>query len=287
MSSGRIVILAAGMSSRMKNSVAAGVPQDLHRDAERLPKGMIPVGRNGRPFLDYLLHNAFVAGYRDVVLVTNERDVTIRTYYGNDARAKELAGVRFTFAVQHIPEGRTKPLGTADAIHCALLSRPDWAGGHFTVCNSDNLYSVHALRLMNDASLPSALLDYDREALEFEKERSLAYAVIDTDERGFLRQLIEKPSPEVAAALEQRDGRVGVSMNIYRLNYDRILPVVESLPLHPERNEKELPVAVSVMRDRYPDEVRVIRIAEHVPDLTSKSDLEVVKKYLEEEFPEL
>ena len=285
MSSGRIVILAAGMSSRMKNSAAEGIPDALQREAERLPKTMIPVGRNGRPFLDFLLKNVFTAGYRDVVIVTNEKDETIRAYYGNDAREDDFPGLRFTFAVQRIPEGRTTPLGTADAVHCGLLARPEWAGGYCTICNGDNLYSVHALRTMNDDALPSALVDYDRDALLFAKERALTYAVIDADEQGYLRQLIEKPTPEQAETLEQRDGRVGVSMNLYRLNYTRILSVMESLPVHPIRNEKELPMAVTRMLERFPQEVKVIRTAEHVPDLTSKSDLSVVREYLEKEFP--
>jgi glucose-1-phosphate thymidylyltransferase/glucose-1-phosphate adenylyltransferase len=256
----------------------------LLRDAERVPKSMIGVGEAGRPFLDYLLMNAGAAGYSDVVLVVGASDVSMRGYY-TAARAAEFSrGMRVSFAEQPIPPGRTKPPGTADALRCGLASRPDWSGSRFTVCNSDNLYSREALRDMLATPHEAALIDYDRSSLEFERERIEQFAVLSKDADGYLLSIVEKPSQEEIASLAGPDGRVGVSMNIFRLDYDVIMPYLLRVPMHPVRKEYELPTAVALLAADHPRTVMTLPRAEHVPDLTSRDDLSLVQRYLSREF---
>ena len=66
-----IVIMAAGASSRMRESLDSPDPgmKEAVRMLSGLPKAMIPVGPQGRPFLDYLLLNVAKAGYSDAVIV--------------------------------------------------------------------------------------------------------------------------------------------------------------------------------------------------------------------------
>src|SRR5258708_15375713 len=147
MPGGNIVVLAGGISSRMKQHSPNLLDADLKKDAETKSKAMIGVGEGKRPFLDYLLRNIFRAGYDDAVIVVNDRDTMIREYYltsGATGKKKWFEGLKISFAVQTIPPQRNKPLGTADALLEALLSKPEWKGKNFTVCNSDNLYSVLA-----------------------------------------------------------------------------------------------------------------------------------------------
>ncbi len=270
------MILAAGIGSRMKKPPAESKIDDprLVRDADVKPKAMIGVGKDSHPFLDYLLHNAREAGYRDVVLVVSDKDEYIRPYYGSDKPG--TGGTRdlsISFAEQTIPEGRTKPLGTADALLQALVLRKDWAGQKFTVCNSDNLYSVHALQLLRETPHDNALIAYDRTALEFAEERIQKFAVLMNDDAGYLRCIIEKPSDEEVARAKDSSGRIRVSMNIFALSYSQILPVLEGVPLNPDRNEKELPQAVNMLASDYQREVMTYPLSEHVPDLTSKDDI--------------
>lgn len=274
-----LVILAGGISSRMKKGGSQAEPMDpaLKRQAEEMSKSMIGVGEGGRPFLDYLLHNARGAGYRDIVIVIGERDRSVQEYYGGSSVA---------FAVQKIPAGRTKPLGTADALLQALSVTPRWRGQQFTVCNSDNLYSPRAFRLLLECSSPGSMIDYDRAALNFEPERIGQFAVIEKDPQGYLLNIIEKPAPELIERVRDRTGHVGVSMNIWRLPYDLILPCLEQVPLHPIRLEKELPVAVAMMIHEHPGSVLAIPLAEPVPDLTNQSDIPRVQEFLRKEFPE-
>jgi glucose-1-phosphate adenylyltransferase len=281
-----IVILAGGISSRMKKTAANSTSLDprLRRDAEQKAKSMIGVGDNSRPFLDYLLYNIAHAGYHQVVIVIGEKDQSIRDYYNDGKGAALFRGLNIQYAVQPIPAGRQKPLGTADALWHALKAAPGWRGQSFTVCNSDNLYSREALRLLREDTHNNALIDYDRAGLQFTPERILAFAAIKKDADSFLQDILEKPSPQEIADAADAKGRIGVSMNIFRLSYNQILPCLETVPLHPLRQEKELPAAVKMLVDQNSRAVFTIPRSEHVPDLTLQSDILPVKEYLRKKY---
>jgi glucose-1-phosphate thymidylyltransferase len=286
MPGGRLAILAGGISSRMKKSNADGaaVDESLISDANNKTKSMIGVGKDKRPFLDYLLYNAREAGYKDVVIVVGERDESIRNYYGPKDRDNDFFGLNISYAIQFIPAGRQKPLGTADALLQGLKAKTDWSGGRFTVCNSDNLYSVKALRTVRLDDHQNVMIDYDRNALQFPWSRIERFAVTLKDDAGYLTDIIEKPTEDEIKSAAGRDGFVGVSMNIFGLQYDMFLPYLERVPPHPVRDEKELPEAVKLMaRDRLKS-VYTIPLSEHVPDLTDKGDILPVKEYLETHF---
>jgi NDP-sugar pyrophosphorylase family protein len=283
---GKLVILAGGISSRMKKPANLDLDQTLIRDADEKSKSMIRVGDNYRPFLDYLLFNAKQAGYSDIVLVIGEKDSSIREYYGFADNNNEYKELSISYAVQPVPEDRIKPLGTADALYWGLKSKPEWEHSKFSVCNSDNLYSVKALTLMLNSPYLAALIDYDRSYLEFELSRIERFAVILKNEGGFLTDIIEKPSAEKIKEIEDITGFIGVSMNIFSLTYNLMLPILEKVPLHPERNEKELPEALKILANSIRDSVFVYPLKEHVPDLTSKEDIIQVKNYLQKNYPE-
>lgn len=285
----RLAILAGGISSRMKRPAEADikVDQSLVNDANLKAKSMIGVGNGGRPFLDYLLYNAKQAGYGDILIVIGENDDSIRGYYGKEDRDNDFYGMRISYAVQRIPSGKEKPIGTADALYQGLNSRGDWRGTRFTVCNSDNLYSVNALKMMTRYEYKNAMIDYDREALRFEPSRIERFAVTAKDDDGFLIDIIEKPSASRIKSMKGKNGFIGVSMNIFEFQYDMIHPFLEKVPFDPVRNEKELPTAVKMMVDAHPKSMFAYPLSEHVPDLTSKSDILPVKEYLEKHFANL
>ena len=283
-----VVILAGGVSSRMKRATQRGadVDEDLLRDAREKAKAMIRVGPGGRPFLDFCLANLAAAGYSEAVVVTGERDTSITDYYVGEGRASCFPSLALSYVVQRIPPGREKPLGTADALLCVLAVRPGWRGKKITVCNSDNLYSVGALKGLLADRHPNALIDYDRDALGFPPERTSQFSVLTLDHEGFVRDLVEKPGAGEIAASTRGDGRVGVSMNLFRLSCDDILPYLESIPLHPLRAEKELPVAVRMLATDRPRSVFAIPLSERVPDLTQVADIPEVFEFLKSQTPE-
>ena len=89
-----IVIMAAGASSRMRRSLEDST--DISSD---IPKAMIPVGPNGRPFLDYLLLNAARGGYSVVVIVVSESGEIIQQ---RDADPSEIWASIGPEAWQHL-----------------------------------------------------------------------------------------------------------------------------------------------------------------------------------------
>ncbi len=270
----------------MKRSAAAvdlqdGTPQ---ADAFNRPKSLIRLGDNDRPFLDYVLANARDAGYSDIVLVVSEHDTLIRTYYGPKDRGNAFHGLQISYAIQRIPEGREKPLGTADAVLCGALSKPEWRGSHFTVCNSDNIYSVEAFSTLLHSPHPNALIAYDTRGLRFPKEQEYNNALLEKDSEGYLTAILEKPGAEVFERHRREFGVVEVSMNIFRFNYDMIVPFLQATPLHPVRQEKETPGALTILLSQHPRSVFCYGRNEFVPDLTSSKDIPLMREYIAGHF---
>lgn len=284
----RAVILAGGISSRMKSpSAEARLDPELLKQAEERTKGMISVGEGGRPFLDYLLYNMKKADIDDVVIVVGERDDVLRQYYGLKDRDNEFHGLHITPAIQRIPEGRRKPMGTSDALLQALLVRPDWKGGDFIVCNSDNLYSVRVFTVLLDCDAPNALIDYERSGLEFAEARIAQFGITRKDRDGYLLEIVEKPPLEELEGLRSADGNLRVSMNIFRLNYEMIFTPLRDCPESPVRHEKELVTAVTAMVKLHPRSLKALPLKEHVPDLTYKDDIAVTSEYLRQHYSTL
>ena len=280
-----IVILAGGISSRMKKSAAAAkaIESSLVMDAAQKSKSMIGVGSDHRPFLDYVLFNIQESGYHEVVLLIGESDDSVREYYDSIRMQKSFPDLELTFVVQPIPSGRSKPLGTADAVMRSLEAMPQWKGSQFTVCNSDNLYTMHGLRLLLESSHPNSTIAYDRDALGFGPERIAQFGLMKIDREDYLVDILEKPTAgELAHA--GISGIPAVSMNLFRFSVNDILPFVREAPLHPIRLEKELPVAVRAMVRQNPRSMKTFRLAELVPDLTTVEDIPAVQDYLRKHF---
>ncbi len=283
-----LLILAAGNSSRMKRDLeAAGVDASLLLQANTMPKGMIGVGNNGRPFLDYQLFNASKGGFTEVAIVLNEKDTVTKPYYEQQMAENKAFGLHISFVYQRIPADRIKPLGTADAVHQALEQLPQWAAYNVTACNSDNLYSANVFRLLYQSPNQAALPSYHAYSMGFDDDKIKNCAILFVNKNGYLDKLIEKPNDEQIESCKAYSGRLGISMNIFSFDYELALSYMRSQPLNASRGEKEMPEAVSRMATEHSDLVKVYEISEIMPDLTSKADLKTVQDYLISNFPEL
>lgn len=281
----KLLIMAGGMSSRMKKAEGTeALDSTLVEQANTLPKGMIGVGKDGRPFMDYLIYNAHRAGYTEVLILKNPKDHVTKPYYDQLVAENKAWGITFKYATQQIAPDREKPAGTADAIQQALEQTPEWKGERFTVCNSDNLYSVKVLTLLKENPVQNAVVSYESIALGVAPERVKAFAVIKADEEGYLVEIIEKPNDEQIESARDKNGKIGVNMNVFHFNYDDILEYVSKEPFNPVRNERELPSAVMKMASENQKKVITVPVEENVPDLTSKGDITIVQQYLVEEF---
>ncbi|MFD2101518.1 sugar phosphate nucleotidyltransferase [Flagellimonas iocasae] len=283
-----LVILAGGTSSRMKREALnqEGLSSEQIKQANELSKGLIGVGQNGRPMLDYVLFNAKKAGYTKIYLVIGENGKKFREFYDADHKGI-FHGLQILFATQYVPEGRVKPFGTADALLQAVEQYPELNTERYSVCNSDNLYSIKAFEALRNISAPNAFIAYDRDAMQFSEERIARFALAKLDDKGHLLDIIEKPVANEVDAYKDENGKLRVSMNIFTFDGPKMYPFLKNCPVHPERNEKELPTALLNMLQEHPLTVIGIPFSEHVPDLTAKDDIIEMKKYLETHYPVL
>lgn len=271
-----LIILAGGASSRMNAS--------LKQEGSKVSKALIGMDKSGRPILDYLLFNAEKAGFKNVYLVVGEHAEGFKKCYGNKSKNNRFKGLNISYAIQYIPENRTKPFGTADALFQALEQYPNLLNETFTVCNSDNLYSVEAFSILKNSSDKNAFIAYDRDGLNFTMERISRFALVLLDSENYLVDIIEKPSADTIDSYKDSFGKFRVSMNIFKLNGKMIYPFLKDCPIHPERNEKELPSAILNLCHFFTKAMKGYLFNEHVPDLTSKEDIEVLKTYIEKHF---
>ena len=116
------------------------------------PKQTTPVDEYGHFLLHYSLFDAYRAGFRKVVFVVKEE--TAEEFRESVGPAVAAAfDVRYAYQKLDtlpegytVPDGRTKPWGTAHAVLCAA---PE-IDGPFAVINSDDYYGIEAYRLLYD-----------------------------------------------------------------------------------------------------------------------------------------
>lgn len=124
-----LLIMAAGMGSRF-----GGLKQ------------VEPVGPNGEFIIDYSIYDAIKAGYNKVVFIIKEENYDIfRETIGK--RIENKINVEYVFQkLEHIPNNfeipqeRTKPWGTAQAI----LEAKNIINEQFTIINADDFYGDDA-----------------------------------------------------------------------------------------------------------------------------------------------
>jgi len=280
-----LVILAGGTSSRMKKSLGnVNLSEEELINANTRSKALLGFGKNNRPILDFLLLNAEEAGYKNVTIIISEEGALFKEYYGKKLKNNPFNGLSISYVTQYIPKDRIKPLGTADALFQALEQSPNLQNDVFTVCNSDNLYSVKVLQALLTCKDPNAFINYDRDGLLFPMAKIERFALTLVNEKSHLLAIIEKPSKDKVDDYKDSLGKYRVSMNIFKFTGNEIYPFLRNCPVDPIRNEKELPTAILHMIKETPFYMKGISFTEHVPDLTSKEDISIMKSYINKHY---
>ena len=271
-----IVILAAGMSSRMKKSTDSSIGSTKADEANKKSKSLITFGN--KPFIYFLLENIVDAGFQNVIMVVGQ---DYEDFKNEMDKFPSISKINIEYAIQSIPENRVKPFGTADAVYQTMDQIDKLKNQSFCVCNSDNLYSTKSLKLIRENSYDNAVLAYDRDSLNFPKERVSSFSILMTNSEFNLVNFIEKPTQEQVEQNLDDNGKIRVSMNIFKFDGSQAFEFIKSCPVNPLRNEKELPSAIVNMISHDSLYMKGIPIAEHVPDLTSKSDIQIIQKLIE------
>lgn len=131
-----LVILAAGIGSRFGGGI----------------KQLESVGPNGEIIMDYSIHDALEAGFNKVVfIIRKDLEKDFREIIGN--RIEKITEVAYAFQELDdlpegfsLPEGRTKPWGTGQALlSCrGILKEP------FAVINADDYYGKEGFVKIHD-----------------------------------------------------------------------------------------------------------------------------------------
>jgi len=272
-----LIILAAGLSSRMKKSVSSkNLSKRSIEQANSRDKGLIGIDKNGRPLIHYLLINAKIAGFKVIYLVIGQNSDSFKSYFDEN----KYDGLDIEFAVQYLEKNKLKPSGTADALFQAITQFPILKSSNFCVCNSDNLYSAKALRSIRSTSFSNAFISYDKSFLNFSSEKVSSFSILKLNKNGYLVNILEKPTTKDFDLFKDNGGKIRVSMNLFKFNGSVFYDYLKNCPFDVLRNEKELPTAVLNLAKDKPSSVYGIPFEEHVPDLTSKDDIIVLNKLL-------
>ena len=291
-----LVVLAAGMGSRY-----GGLKQ------------IDPVGSQGEAILDYSIYDAHQAGFDTVVLIIKE---AIREdFMATVGKRLEKAPVEIRYAYQELdnlpagftlPEGRTKPWGTAHAVMSAAKAID---GAPFVVINADDYYGKSAYKVIYDyLSRNTEPNGHCMVGYELSKtvtdNGSVARGVCVTNAEGYLTEVTERTRIEKQAdgIRYTEDGEhwvdlapdTTVSMNIWGFmpsmldemaaRFPKFLE--KAMPTNPLKCEYFLPIPVAQLIEEGKASVKVLTSPDRWFGVTYAADKPMVvnalKKMTEE-----
>ena len=180
-----LIIMAAGIGSRFGTGI----------------KQLAKMSDNGEIIMDYSIHDAKEAGFNKVVFIIR-KDIfkEFEEIIGN--RIKEQINVEYVFQELddlpegfEVPEGRTKPWGTGQAVLCCkgVVNEP------FAVINADDYYGKEAFKKVHDYLVSEGTTDkeYDMCMAGFILKNTLSdngavtRGVCVVDENEYLAEVVE------------------------------------------------------------------------------------------------
>lgn len=283
-----LVILAAGIGSRFGGGI----------------KQLAPVGPNGEIIMDYSIHDAIEAGFDKVVfIIRKDIEDDFRRIIGD--RIEKLIPVEYAFQDISdlpegfsVPEGRTKPWGTGQAV----LAARDVIHEPFVVINADDYYGKNGFIAMHDA-LVGEEKESDKEQIylagfvlknTLSDNGGVTRGICSQDEEGCLTGIQETKNiirTESGAAAMTDDGLIDidpeslVSMNMWGLMPSFVDTLRGGFPEF-LRNVKEgdikaeylLPIIIDGMLKEKKAEVHVLRTEDKWFGVTYREDKDVVRE---------
>ena len=283
-----LVVMAAGMGSRY-----GGLKQ------------IDPVDVHGNIIIHYSLFDAYRAGFRTAVFVIKpELEETFREVLG--PKVHEMMDIRYVYQVMTdlpdgftVPEGRTKPWGTA---HAALAARTA-VDGPFAIINADDYYGIGAFKSIYDylCEHPDTPECYEYAMVGYLLENtvtdngSVARGVCTDTGEGYLANVVERTKivkGETMPRFTEDDGATWtdlpgdtiVSMNMWGFNrsyLDEALArfpafLTEAIKTNPLKGEFFLPSVVSQLLAEKKARVRLLSCTDKWYGVTYKEDKPVV-----------
>ncbi|MEQ1761746.1 MAG: nucleotidyltransferase family protein [Pyrinomonadaceae bacterium] len=255
----KAVILARGLGTRMRADPASWeLTENQQRIASQGIKALMPIVGE-KTMLELIVERLYDAGLSELCLVIGPEHEAVRDFCSNKDLSVEFATQR-------------EPLGTADAVLAAESCIN--SNELFLVVNSDNLYPVESLRRLRAINRPG-LIGFEREALiensNIPADRIAKFATLEIDSEGYLTHIVEKPDVVEPGLL--------VSMNAWLFSpiiFEACRTIEPSV-----RGEYEIASAVQYAMSHLGERFAVVRSSEGVLDLSSRADIESVRRFLE------
>jgi len=181
-----LVIMAAGIGSRFGGGI----------------KQLEPVGPNGEIIMDYSIHDALEAGFNKIVfIIRKDLEKDFREIIGN--RIEKIAPVEYAFQEIDdlpegfsVPEGRTKPWGTGQAI----LSAKNVIHEPFLVINADDYYGKEGFKKLHEYMVEK--MDEDGDGYDIcmagfilantlSENGGVTRGICEVDQNGYLKKVTE------------------------------------------------------------------------------------------------
>ena len=287
-----LVVMAAGMGSRY-----GGLKQ------------MDPIDDNGHVILDYSCYDAMRAGFETVVFVIKpEIEETFREVIGN--RIAQKMNVEYVFQRSDdlpegytVPEGRTKPWGTAQAV----LAARNVVDGPFAVINADDYYGPEGFEEIFNYLLlhPDTPEMYEYAMVGYllkntvTENGSVARGVCTETASGYLHNVVERTKivkGEMNPRYTEDDGATWhdlseddiVSMNLWGFQKSYLEEAWAGFPEfldkaiaeNPMKGEYFLPTVVSNLLSQKKARVKVLRSNDKWYGVTYKEDKPMVVEAL-------
>ena len=280
-----LVVMAAGMGSRY-----GGLKQ------------IDPVGSHGEAILDYSLYDAWEAGFKTAVIII--KHAIEKDFMATVGKRLEKCPMEIRYAFQEtscipegftVPEGRTKPWGTAHAVLCA---RDQIGDAPFAVVNSDDYYGKSAFKTIYDylsQAQDGRFYDYCMVGYHLgntvTENGSVSRGVCNADAEGYLTHIVERTRIEKyeggihytednGEAWTDLPANTIVSMNMWGYTpsflketgerFPKFLS--ENVPQNPAKAEFFLPTVVRELLDEGKGRVRVLESADKWYGVTYAAD---------------
>lgn len=277
-----LLIMAAGIGSRFGSGI----------------KQLEPVDKNNHIIMDYSIHDAIEAGFNEVVfIIRKDIEDEFKTVIGNriaDVCAKHSVTVDYAFQDIHdipdiLPEGRTKPWGTGQAVLAAksVIDTP------FVVINADDYYGKEAFKLVHEYLVNGGKSCMAGFVLKntLSDNGSVTRGVCKMDDSNKLTEVVEtkdivKTEDGAKAGDVVLDLDSLVSMNMWGLTPE-FLDALENgfevffekeVPENPLKAEYLIPTFIGQLLEQDKIQVKVLRTDDTWYGMTYKEDVKVVKE---------
>ena len=276
-----LLIMAAGIGSRFGGGI----------------KQLEPVDASGHIIMDYSVHDAIEAGFNRVVFIIR-RDIEqeFREVIGDRIAtvcAAHQVTVDYAFQDIHdipgeLPEGRTKPWGTGQAILAAkaLLGTP------FIVINADDYYGKEGFRIIHEYLVQGGTSCMAGFVLKntLSDHGGVTRGVCKMDADNNLTEVDETKNIVKTADGAEADGKVLdcnslVSMNMWGLTPDFLKQLEQgfeeffekTVPENPLKSEYLIPIYIGELLEKGKISVKVLPTNDTWYGMTYHEDVAVVK----------